>query len=208
MLSAIRRPTYLDILPTVHTDEVQTGDLVLFSGRTLAAWLVRGWTGSYWSHVGIVVCLPEYGPEPLLWELTRASNVADVRHGTIFDGMQLVPLGDKLASYPGEVAVRRLQGVAQGPYRHRCLRALLRQWGVLPYSNFFIKQLIALRHGPDAAALPHGGFCSEFVAEVYKRLQLLPHDKPSIDYLPRDFGPEAVLPLLRGRLSAPYLLVH
>jgi hypothetical protein len=206
MLSAFRRPTYLAAVPALRLDELQTGDLVLFSGRTFAARLVQAFTGSYWSHVGIVVRLPEYS-EPLLWEATRASKVADIHRGEIFDGVQLVPLAQKLASYPGEVVVRRLVGAETARRRYRRIKPLVRQWGALPYCNFVIKQLRACWRGHEALAGQRGGFCSEFVAEVYKHLQLLPPDKPSINYVPRDFAPDAPLSLLRGRLAPARLLM-
>lgn len=59
MRSAFRRPSFLDAHATARPGELKTGDLVLFSGRTFAARLVQGFTGSYWSHVGIVVRLHE-----------------------------------------------------------------------------------------------------------------------------------------------------
>lgn len=207
MLSAFQRPTYLEHQPATRLDTLRTGDLVLFSGRTLAARLVQAWTGSYWSHVGIVIRLPEYGNAPLLWEVTRASCVADIRHGELLDGVQLVLLADKLASYPGEVAVRRLIGVENGHRRYRRMRPLLHEWGALPYCDFVSKQIRAWWRGREAVPFRQGGFCSEFVAEVYKRLHLLPEDKHSIDYVPRDFGPESSLSLLRGSLSPAVVLV-
>jgi hypothetical protein len=206
MLSAFRRPSYLAAIPPARLDELQTGDLVLFSGRTLSARLVRLFTGSYWSHVGIVLRLPDGGEEPLLWEATRASTLADIHSGGRFDGVQLVSLVEKVASYPGEVVVRRLVGTETAEHRYRRIKPLLRQWSALPYCNFVFKQWLVWWHGHDAAAWQRGGFCSEFVAEVYKHLQLLPADKPSMHYVPRDFSPETSLPLLRGRLSAVLLL--
>lgn len=207
MLSAFQRPTYLEHQPATRLDTLRTGDLVLFSGRTLAARLVQAWTGSYWSHVGIVIRLPEYGHAPLLWEVTRASCVADIRHGELLDGVQLVLLADKLASYPGEVAVRRLIGIENGHRRYRRMRPLLHEWGALPYCNFVSKQVRAWWRGREAVPFRRGGFCSEFVAEVYKHLQLLPDDKHSIDYVPRDFSPDSRLSLLRGSLSPATMLV-
>lgn len=206
MLSSLQRPGYLAQRPPARLADLATGDVVLFSGRTLAARLVQLWTGSYWSHVGLVVRLPEYGDVPLLWEATRASRVADIGLGAHFDGVQLVPLAEKLASYPGEVAVRRLVGLRGGRRHYQQLRPLVQEWHALPYSNFLRKQLKAWWLGGEAASFRRGGFCSEFVAEVYKHLQLLPPHKPSIDYLPRDFAPEQALPLLRGRLSPVYPL--
>lgn len=62
LLGALRRPAYLKDAVPLRLQEPDTGDLVLFSGRSLAARLVQGITGSYWSHVGIVVRLPPHRP--------------------------------------------------------------------------------------------------------------------------------------------------
>jgi hypothetical protein len=208
MLSAFRRPAYLDAALPAHLHELQTGDIVLFSGRTLSARVVQVFTKSYWSHIGVVLRLPEYGDTPLLWELTRASKLPDLQRHEIFDGVQLVPLALKVASYPGEVFVRRLTGAGAVKTRRQRIQPLLSEWAAHPYRNFLVKQWLAWRHGPDASQWQRGGFCSEFVAEVYKQLQLLPLGKPSMSYMPCDFAPEAALALLRGRLSPAYLLAR
>lgn len=209
MLSAQKRPRHLRSLPYARLrSQLKTGDLVLFSGRTLAARLVRWWTGSPWSHIGIIVRLPEYADTPMLWEATRANTVADIHHGAIMDGVQLVSLDAKVASYPGDIAVRRLLDVQASRERSDRLESMLNDWSAQPYRNVVKKQLQAwwLGKGHEHTHISRGGFCSELVAEVYKQLRLLPSDKPSMHYVPSDFGPEVPLPLLQGRLSPAYLL--
>lgn len=205
-LHAFRRPDYLDRAPALCLDELETGDIVLFSGRSLSARLVQGATGSYWSHVGLVLRLPGWSG-PLLWESTRASRVADIRRGVPLDGVQLVSLAGKVAAYPGEVAARRLLDAGAGHARYQRMRPLVRDWHARPYRNFLAKALQAWWSGEETA--PHwqrGGFCSELVAEVYKQLRLLPAQRPSRAFLPRDFGPESGMQLCRGRLSPVGLL--
>lgn len=208
MMSAEKRPQSLNAFPYARIrDQLKTGDLVLFSGRTIAARLVRACTGSRWSHIGMVVRLPEFADTPLLWEATRASKVPDIHRGQFFDGVQLVPLDAKVASYPGEVAVRRLIGVDSSRERRERIEALLEEWSDKPYRNLVAKNLKAWVSGHEAVHISGGGgFCSELVAEAYKQLRLLPEGKPSIRYVPSDFGPEAPLSLLQGRLSPAYLL--
>lgn len=209
LISAQQRPRHLRSLPyTQLRSQLKTGDLVLFSGRTLAARLVRWWTGSPWSHIGIIVRLPEYADTPMLWEATRANTVADIHCGEIMDGVQLVSLDAKLASYPGDIAVRRLLDVQGSRERSERLESMMQAWAAQPYRNQIKKQLEVWWLGKDHedTHISRGGFCSELVAEVYKQLRLLPGDKPSMHYMPRDFGPEAPLPLLQGRLSPAYLL--
>lgn len=207
MLSAPKRPQNLNAFPYARVrDQLKTGDLILFSGHTVAARAVRWFTRSPWSHIGMVVRLPEYADTPLLWESTRASPVADIHCGRILDGVQLVSLDAKVATYPGVVAVRRLMGVQSCRERSERLETLLEEWSAQPYRNLVKKNLLAWWQGPEAVHMSRGGFCSELVAEVYQQLRLLPRDKPSMRYTPSDFGPETPLSLLQGQLSPAYLL--
>lgn len=205
LLQAFRRPGYLQSAAPLALHDLDTGDLVLFSGRTPAARLVQGVTGSYWSHVGLIVRLPEED-EPLLWECTRASQVADILYGQPLDGVQLVSLSAKVEAYSGEVAIRRLLDAGAGHTRYQRLQPLMRDWHARPYCNFAVKRLRVWGGGKKAAHWRHGGFCSEFVAEVYKRLRLLPRGLRTQDVVPRDFSPDTGLPLLRGQLSPVCLL--
>lgn len=188
--------------------QLNTGDLVLFSGTSLSSRVVQLFTLSRWSHIGVVVKLPEYGDKPLLWELTRASKLHDVYGGaSLGDGVQLVSLDDKLSTYVGDVAIRRLRAQGDEAKRLQCLRELLAAWQAKPYRNIIHKNISAWWHGEQATTIHRqGGFCSEFVAEVYKCWQLLPTDRPSRYYVPQDFAPNASLKLLQGRLSSAWLL--
>lgn len=182
-------------------ENLKTGDIVLFSGDTFAARLVRCFTGSPWSHVGLVVRLPDMPGTPLLWEATRASKVSDISHGRAFDGVQLVSLDDRVVSYRGRIAVRRLQGVSADAEARARLDALMQAWHALPYRNFVRKHLSAWLRGSESLAWRKGGFCSELVAEVYRQWRLLPAERPAAHYVPRDFAPDDGVPLLRGSLS-------
>lgn len=205
--AATQDPVVQSTRPYVQVrDHLKTGDLVLFSGRSLAARIVRGFTGSRWSHVGLVVRLPEMPQTPLLWEATRASKVHDITEGKPFDGVQLVALDDRIASYQGVVAVRRLQQVHTDSQARVLLETLIEAWRAKPYRNFVRQHISAWVRGEEALSFSRGGFCSELVAEVYRRWSLLPADRPAHHYVPRDFGCEAGVPLLRGGLSPAYLL--
>jgi len=205
--AAVSDPVILPSQPYVHLrDQLKTGDLILFSGRSLAARIVRGFTGSRWSHVGLVVRLPEHPQTPLLWEATRASKVQDIVHGRAFDGVQLVSLDDRIAGYQGVVAVRRLQGVVTDAQARQRLDELMMAWQAKPYRNFVRQHLSYWVRGEQGLAFQKGGFCSELVAEVYRQWRLLPADLPARNYVPRDFAGEVGLPLLKGGLTPACLL--
>lgn len=187
-------------------DQLKTGDLVLFSGYSLSARLVRIFTASRWSHIGIVVRLPHMPETPLLWEATRASKVTDINHGKPFDGVQLVSLDDRIATYQGQIAVRRLQGVPSDAESRTCLDRLIESWREKPYRNFVWQHLSVWLHGEESLSFQRGGFCSELVAEVYRQWRLLPTERPARNYVPRDFAGEQEISLLRGVLTPACLL--
>ncbi|HAJ43214.1 MAG TPA: hypothetical protein DCM00_11255, partial [Alcanivorax sp.] len=85
---------------------LETGDVLLFSGRGPVSAVIRVFTRSPWSHIGLVVRLPGY-PEPLVLEAAGGGDSADLHLGRPVAGVTLVPLARKLANYAGDVAVRR-----------------------------------------------------------------------------------------------------
>lgn len=188
-------------------EQLRTGDVVLFSGRTAASRLVRGCTGSPWSHIGLVVRLPELPQMPLLWEATRASKTCDIVQGRVFDGVQLVNLDERLHSYPGVAAVRRLQGVTVSASERGCLERLMEAWAAKPYRNFVRQHLAGWWASESLPAFAQGGFCSELVAEVYRHWQLLPADTPAHHYVPRDFASDDLMLPGRPHALAPARLL-
>jgi len=207
MKTAYNKATKKRISYHTLSPQLKTGDLVLFAGTSWSSRIVQLFTFSQWSHIGVVVRLPQYDNQPLLWELTRASKLADIKHGVLADGLQLVPLADKIKTYAGQVAIRRLKHGGDEATRLAHLQHLLAVWQAKPYCNIVKKNLQAWWRGEQACTIGlSGGFCSEFVAELYKQWQLLPHDKPSRYYLPDDFARSSSLKLLRGQLSPAWLL--
>lgn len=152
----------------------------------------------------MVVALPEY-PEPLVIEATTLSESADVRAGHPVAGVGLVPLAAKIREYPGDVAWRAWQGSAPTPAQVRMLARMVRQLHGRPYRNYLLTLAQDLSTGfqrrPDLSGL----FCSELVAELYRRLGWLPRAARASRYVPGHFAGDA-LALCRGSLAPPELL--
>lgn len=173
--------------------QLATGDLLLFAGKGWSSRLVQALTFSRWSHVGLVVRLPEFGNVPLLWESVRTGGLSDIRLGAPRDGVQLVSLDEKIRSYGGEIAIRRLNHDPGPRERQDSIRRLLGSWHARPYRNILWKHVMAGWYGPDAVDIARaGGFCSEIVAEIYRHWGILPPDRPAYGYVPRDFADNAV----------------
>lgn len=182
--------------------QAQAGDLVLFSGRGLVSGTIRLVTGSRWSHVGVVVGAGD-GDGPLLLEATITDEAPDVALGRAVRGVQLVSLRRKLAAYDGGVALRRLELEARPAGLEAELREIAGLWRYRGYKSYTLTRLLDWASGGRRPQHVRRLFCSELVAEVYKRLGIMARDVRSSRIVPGDFGSD-LLPLVAGvRLSPP-----
>lgn len=166
---------------------LDTGDLVLFSGRGFVSWLIRWASGSKWSHIGMVVKVTD-GDMILLFESTTLSKVKDVVSGKVRRGVQLVSLSERIMSYDGQVGIVFLAA----PRTSEMIKALLDFRGEVrnrPYEKSFVGLFKSLYDGcfgenkEDLTSV----FCSELVAEAYQRMGVLSNEIPSDEYTPADF---------------------
>ena len=166
---------------------LKTGDIVLFVGKSWTSWLIKFGTRGKWSHVGMVIKIPDYDIV-LLWESTTLSKIKDIISGKARKGVQLVPLRDRLSTYRGEAAVRCLTGPIS--IEDLCkLHTLRDEVRGRPYEQSKLQLLFAAfkrfcGFGEDLSSL----FCSELVAEAYQRMGMLREDIPSNSFNPNDFS--------------------
>jgi hypothetical protein len=197
--------------PKVYNEQwrakLKTGDVVLFSGKGGISAGIKWATLSRWSHVGMIVVLPEYD-FVTVWESTTLSTLVDLDTNVPRKGVQLVPLSARIEGYGGEVAVRQLKGVAFDGADVRNLMQLRRELAGRAYEEKQIELIKAAYDGPlgrnseDLTSL----FCSELVAEAYQKLGLLGEEKPSNEYTPADFSEKKKMKLLEGSLGKEVFL--
>ena len=197
--------------PKVYNEQMRaklkTGDVILFSGKGGISAGIKWATLSRWSHVGMIVVLPEYN-FVTVWESTTLSSLVDLDTNVPHKGVQLVPLSSRIEGYGGDVAVRQLEGVTFDTEDVKKLMALRRELAAKDYEQNKIELIKAAYDGPlgrnaeDLSSL----FCSELVAEAYQRLGLISEDKPSNEYTPADFSEKKQLTLLEGTLGKEVLL--
>jgi len=191
---------------------LSTGDIVLFSGKGGISAGIKWATTSRWSHVAMVFNLADYN-FVTLWESTTLTNLEDLDTKKVMRGVQLIPLSDRVQTYDGEIALRRLSGVTLKAQELGALMALRKDLRGRPYEKRKIELIKAAYDGlfglneEDLSSL----FCSELVAESYQVMGLLPSgptDQPSNEYVPADFstGSESQLHLLRGSLGPEIML--
>ncbi|MXX74350.1 MAG: hypothetical protein F4210_14775 [Holophagales bacterium] len=184
-------------------DELRTGDIVLYSGKRPISAIIKLSTFSRWSHVGIVVRLHEFD-FVTVWESTKkGTGLLDLDSATLRKGVQLVALSERVETYRGDIAFRRLSGAEFESGDYERLWELRRELRDKPYETDRLELVKAACDGPfglneeDLRSI----FCSELVAEAYQRLGLLDESKPSNEYVPADFSAARGLRLLRGELG-------
>lgn len=178
--------------------EIDTGDILLFSGTGPISNGIKAGSLSKWSHVGVAIYSPELDVL-LAYQSTTLSKIKDYTDGIHKQGVQVNLLSDVLNTYKGEVAVRNLD-VHRTPEMLRVLSYFRREMKGRPYEQSKIELIKSVYDGPfgvnieDLSSL----FCSELVAELYQRWGLISEDIPSNEFVPANFAPESGLELLRG----------
>ncbi|MBX2860540.1 MAG: hypothetical protein KTR14_04860 [Vampirovibrio sp.] len=189
---------YHDIRP-----KLKTGDIVLFSGSKGFSPLIKWFTKSKWSHVGMVLRVPEWDMV-LLWESNTVTDIADLDTGKAKKGVQLIPLSQRVAKYKGKMAVRHLSE-SVGPDQQQALMEFREE---VKGRDFEKKKIQLIKSAYDGLAGNNVEdlstlFCSEMVAEAYQRMDFLkepPKGKASNEYTPADFSSDKKdeLPLISG----------
>lgn len=185
-LTKVTKVEYDSVRPNLDTF-----DLVLWSGNGRLSRFIQYGTRSTWSHVGLVVKMP--GDILMLWESTIHSS-----EGNVVDGVQFTPLS---LSIMGDMAVRRMTA-NRTPDMFDKLMAVRAELDGRPFERSWMEFFLAGYDGPfghntrDLTTL----FCAELVAETLQQVGLLDPAKSSNEFTPRDFSEEtrAPLALLQG----------
>ncbi len=171
-------------------NDLETGDLVFFSGTGLVSEAIKMGTGSEWSHVGMCIKI-DILDLVLLWESTTLSDVEDMMTNKMVKGVQIVPLSKRLEKYDGYYGFRRLGIPAKYSDYKKVLKQLRRELDGKPYEESELQLVRSAFEfsdrfscAPDLSSV----FCSELVAEYLKRLGVLPKNKPSLTYSPADLA--------------------
>ena len=193
---------------------LDTGDIILFSGKGAISQGIKRFTFSHWSHVGMVIRSHEF-ESILLWESTTLTNIPDLESGNLIKGVQIVPLSQRILLYNGEIGLRKLK-TDRTEEKMKALIGLRKKLRGKRYEESNIELIKSAYDGPfghnteDLSSL----FCSELVAEAYQVMGFLPENKsdkdykPSNEYTPADFSYEKRkrLKLLEGKLGKEILI--
>lgn len=181
-------------------ENLRTGDIILFSGHGAISNLIKLFTKSEWSHVGIA--LRNGTTDLYIWESTTLSDVDDVIDHIKKKGVQLVSFAERTEKYHGKIAVRHLQGVTMDDAEADALKQLIIELENRPYEEHLIDLLKSSvdtygkewHNEGDLSSL----FCSELIATAYQHLGLLNKTEVADEYTPKDFSSAGNMILLRN----------
>ena len=192
----------------VIRDQLKSGDLVLFSGRSGFSSSIKWFTNSRWSHIGMVLRHKDFD-SPLIWESLRLGQLPDVLLGEVRDGVQTLSMDERIEQCSDAVSVRLLNQPLTDDMVCS-LWALHEELQGRPYEQRLWELVRAVYDGPlgdneeDLTSL----FCSELVAVAYQRMNLLPcvssGGAPSNEYTPAYFCVRGAMELELGwKLGQP-----
>lgn len=98
----------------MNIDQLETGDIILFNGNQCMSWLVKCFTESTWSHIGMVIKNPDFLiNKPGIVQgtylfMSDSKAELDVDDNITKFGVQLVNLQDYITNYNGTASVRKL----------------------------------------------------------------------------------------------------
>jgi hypothetical protein len=200
------------IPPTPWNDlvnEMQTGDLILFSGTSSESEWIKLFTGGLFSH-STMIYRPDPSQPPLMWQEAPDGIVTDPHTGSLHGGAQL---GDALGAtevitnqYLDVPYYVKLNWERPGTLNDTILN-VINSYEQRPFGSVLQMALnYAIGHlynqGTDETSI----FCAELVAITFQALGLLDASHPPNWYSPNSFGPSPLdpVPWLQGvSLAAP-----
>ena len=92
-------------------DELETGDIILFSGNYFLSHIIEYFTNSIYSHTGIILKNPNLGDAKFKGIYLLESgfeNTPDPENNRIKKGVQIINFEEKFKNYKGRIYVRKL----------------------------------------------------------------------------------------------------
>lgn len=167
---------------------MKTGDLIAFSGKSKVSNIIKGFTNSDISHVGMVFESNRTGGHRVeLIESTSLAVLPDNRSGELIKGVQMQMLSQRMDMYEGQVYWQPLKTKLSDARQAKMLSWLYCAWAskTLYDTKGAIHagiDILGLEKEPDFSTL----FCSEMVAEAYRVAGLLPDNYNASEATPAD----------------------
>jgi len=180
-------------LKDIEWDKFDTGDIILFSGKNFwFSYMVEYFTGSPFSHIGIVLKNPtQIDPKLKGLHLLESGeeNVKDEVDNKKKFGVQIIPLEDKIKNYDGKVVYRKLNWSKNNMTRNILIWLIYQKIQNKPYDiNIFDFICAGLKLDIGDKQKTNEFFCSALVAFIYTKMGLLKEDTNWTLWSPKDFN--------------------
>lgn len=172
-------------------EELNTGDVITFSGKSHVSNGIKRFTDSDISHVGMVLKkgIVEGKKRVFLIESTSLENLPDVFTGQKFQGVQVQYLSDRIKDYDGQVYLRKLKKpLTDGQKAQLIIFLMIQHKAKKEYDT-----IGAIGAGIDIFDFLLSNvdnydefFCSELVAAGFKHIGLLPESYKASEATPAD----------------------
>jgi hypothetical protein len=179
-------------------DEMQTGDLIMFSGVSAESQWIELFTFGQFSH-STMIYRPDPSQPPLMWQEAPEAIVPDPHTGTSHTGAQL---GD------AENATTEINTAFKDvPYYvklnwdrpstlNETILNVINQYEQTPFGSVLQMALnYALGHLYNQATELDSIYCAELVALTYQAIGVLDSSHPPNWYSPNSFGPSPMDPI-------------
>ena len=216
-----------DIVLNNYLNNMNTGDIILFSGRhSIISSIIKWWTNSYYSHIGMVFKNPYVSVNGIFKELRGVyllesgyESIPDAEDNVKKYGVQIVPLRDVIKKYDGTIFWRKLNlnattfsnetinfhiskiytYIKDKPYDLNIvdlLSANINLYKPIPIKLYNYPILNWFRHDTQKQ---DRFVCSALIAYVYTKLEFLPQITHWTECVPKFFSNENdKLELLEG----------
>lgn len=175
----------------MNIDELETGDIVLFSGNYFLSHIVEYFTNSIYSHVGVILKNPNLGDATFkgiyLLESER-EDTPDPENNRIKKGVQIINLEEKIKKYKGRIYVRKLHCTRDKKFYEKIIQIHSAVHNI-PYDLHpidWIKAYYQLDIGNTQKQNTY--WCSALVSYVYVELGFLDKNLPWTLLSPQDLS--------------------
>jgi hypothetical protein len=200
----VSSPVPLDVAAAT----ARSGDLWLFTGRSLADRAIRAGTNSPVNHVAMVLAIDDL--PPLLWHAELGASIPDVWTGERQRGAQLHRLVDATSTwvnrYGQQAFFRHLEPPATAAMEDAAL-AVVDEFTGRRFPTTGGLALHWLRGRLRRSISFEDIYCAELVALSYQRMGLLDERRPANWYDPGKFWSGDRLELLGGAALGPEVAV-
>lgn len=175
----------------IKIEDIETGDLLLLNGKYFISKLIEYFTGSIFSHCGILIKNPKFFDNQLegLYLLESGSEInPDSENNRKKIGVQLTKLDDIIKNYDGDLYIRKLK-CEKGEDFYEKMEQIHSDLHNLPYDINPIDWLKA-EFDIEVGNLQKKNtfWCSALVAYVYTKLGFLDENIPWTIIKPQDFS--------------------